>query len=322
MTIHVTFHDINAAFLELHNQKHHFTTWESTRNGRALVFDGPVLVTYTNPKRRVLFDPIRDANPFFHYMEAIWMLSGSEEVEFPAKFAKNIGSYSDDGETLHGAYGYRWRRHFGTDQIKAVIRMLDEDSSTRRAVIGMWDPMIDLDVDSRDLPCNTHIYFRVVKGQLDMTVCNRSNDMVWGMLGANMVHMSILQEYIANALDREVGNYYQFTNNLHIYEGWEDKYAVSDSRWYAQHRIFQRWAFCPRNLDLLEAADFVRSPDPALEWKCRILKDNAIPMLKAWEAYKNGRLEMALSHASNIRDEDWRHACMEWLKRRNSIEEA
>jgi hypothetical protein len=33
-----------------------------------------------------------------------------------------------------------------------------------------------------------------------MTVTNRSNDLCWGMLGANYVHFTILQEYLAARL--------------------------------------------------------------------------------------------------------------------------
>ena len=63
----------------------------------------------------------------------------------------------------------------------------------------MWDAKQDLSHrnESKDLPCNTHVYFSIREGFLDMTVCNRSNDLIWGCCGANAVHMSFLQEYVA-----------------------------------------------------------------------------------------------------------------------------
>lgn len=51
-----------------------------------------------------------------------------------------------------------------------------------------------------------------------MTVCNRSNDAIWGMMGANVVHMTFLQELIAFAVGVDLGVYRVYTNNLHIYE--------------------------------------------------------------------------------------------------------
>ena len=92
-------------------------------------------------------------------------------------------------------------------------------TNDRRAVLEMWDAEGELRMANscKDHPCNTHIYFNVRDNILDMTVCNRSNDMIWGALGANAVHMSILQEYIASHIGARVGIYTQFSNNLHAY---------------------------------------------------------------------------------------------------------
>jgi hypothetical protein len=275
----------------------------------------PIIVTHASPYRRVLFDPIRDANPFFHYMEALWMLAGRGDVRFPSLFASNIKNYSDDGITLHGAYGHRWRYHFDVDQIETVIYMLKKDQSTRRAVISMWDATHDLDVDTKDLPCNTHVYFRAQKGDLNMTVCNRSNDLVWGMLGANMVHMSILHEYIAHSANMSMGNYYQFSNNLHVYEDWTQRYSIDHDRWYQEHPTIKKWWFSSESLDIEELQYFIedgREHEP----KCRIIRDNAYPMLCSWLEHKAGNDDLALHWAGKIYDEDWRYGCTKWIQRR------
>jgi hypothetical protein len=47
-----------------------------SRAGRVLVMQTPVTSVYRNPCERVLMDPLRDANPFFHLMESLWMLAG------------------------------------------------------------------------------------------------------------------------------------------------------------------------------------------------------------------------------------------------------
>src|SRR4051812_26055273 len=85
------------------------TTRKESRNGPVLMIEEPVIITYEKPNERVLFDANRDANPFFHLFESIWMLSGSNELAPVQYFANNISNYSDDGKTLNGAYGYRWR---------------------------------------------------------------------------------------------------------------------------------------------------------------------------------------------------------------------
>lgn len=313
----LVYHDVNQAYSEIQTLKKQFCEWEDTRNGKAMVFQAPVLVEHTTPYRRVLFDPARNANPFFHYMEAIWMMSGSQDVKFPAKFAQNIAKYSDDGHKLHGAYGHRWKYHFDNDQIQGVIDMLMTDVRTRRAVIGMWDPSIDLCSPTKDLPCNTHIYFRFIDDRLTMTVCNRSNDLCWGMLGSNIVHFSILQEYIANACGLRVGSLYQFTNNLHVYEGWTepDKYTYHESMWYMQQPNLKRHEFSPATLHSLEALEFVEDELGRDRYRFPIIRDNCLPMLWAWEAYKEDNIDLALHHAGQIFDQDWKVACTEWLLR-------
>lgn len=204
-----------------------------SRNGPVLAFQQPVTTMYRNPTERVLFSPMRNANPTFHLLESLWMLAGRNDVKFPATFVKNMKSFTDDGETFWGAYGYRWRHFFGWDQIDAAIQELKANPESRRVVIGMWNPMDQKVVASfekrtppdfevgqnggKDVPCNTHIYLDLRDGRLNMTVCCRSNDILWGCYGANAVHMSILQEYIALSIGVPVGVYYQMSNDLHLY---------------------------------------------------------------------------------------------------------
>ncbi len=199
-----------------------------SRNGPVLVSPEPVTTLYESPRERVVFWPDRDANPFFHLIEALWMLAGSNDVEVPAYYAKQIREYSDDGYTLHGAYGHRWR-HWGEldpnpvawagDQLVVIAAALQRDPSCRRQVLQMWDPSLDLGRDGKDVPCNLVAHFQIDRdGCLEMTVFCRSNDAIWGAYGANVVHFSILQEYLALAIGVEVGRYYQVSSNWHIYD--------------------------------------------------------------------------------------------------------
>lgn len=189
-----------------------------SRNGDTLEVPEPVSTTYIAPNERVLFDKDRDANPFFHLFEALWMLAGRNDVAFPAMLVKRMAVYSDDGLTFNGAYGFRWRSHFGYDQLKDCIEQLSRDSDTRRCVLTMWDPRADLrNQASKDLPCNVAVFFKVRSKHLDMTVVNRSNDMLLGAYGANAVHMSMLQEYVASHLGVALGYYTQMSDSFHVY---------------------------------------------------------------------------------------------------------
>ena len=194
---------------------------EDSRNGGVLSLREPLTVTVTHPATRINVDPIRRCNPFFHVMEFVWMMSGSNSPMWISTFNKRFVEYADwdhrTEPTIHGAYGNRWRSHFDVDQIVTAVGMLQEDPTSRRVVLSMWDAYTDLGTAHNDLPCNTHVYLRILNGALDMTVCNRSNDVIWGMTGANAVHMTMLQELMANAIGCEVGVYRVFTNNAHVY---------------------------------------------------------------------------------------------------------
>lgn len=193
-----------------------------SRYGKVLMFPEPVTTVYKKPLERVVFWPQRDANPFFHFFESLWMLAGRNDVGFLTSFVPRMSEFSDNGETFHGAYGHRWRKHFGFDQLTTVIRNLQADPTDRRQVIGMWDPKADLTVQKgrKDLPCNTQVNFSVThEGNVDMLVTNRSNDLILGCYGANAVHFSYLHEFVARALQLPIGVYRQVSNNLHVYEG-------------------------------------------------------------------------------------------------------
>ena len=191
---------------------------EQTRNGPALVAPGPVATVYREPQRRVLFDAERDANPFFHLFESLWILAGRRDVRFLSWFNSRIADYSDDGKVFHAPYGFRLRHAFnGTDQLQAVARQLRTDPNSRRAVLQIWNAGLDLNVTSKDLPCNLMVLPRVRDGVLDITVCNRSNDAVWGAYGANAVQFSFIQEYLAHMIGCGIGEYTQMSHNLHVY---------------------------------------------------------------------------------------------------------
>lgn len=303
---------------------------EESRNGPVLSVPWPVMLTIKRPTQRVLFSPIRDANPFFHLMEFVWMMSGSDKLEWIKYFNSRFGDYSDDGKTLPASYGVRWRRHWGFDQITTVIQQLSGDPTSRRAVLGMWDPGADLTQYAKagaDRPCNTHAYFRIVEGRLNMTVCNRSNDAIWGMLGANAVHMTMLQELVAAGVGKGIGTYYAMTNNLHIYKNmpnfekiWSDL-AVDDPynrRVSALPLLFTS----ERVVDFLQDAEYFVNQG-ALNGKLRthFFNEVVVPMSAAYVSRKEGHTD-GMVHLKRVAALDWRLAGEEWIKRRDLAEQA
>lgn len=314
--MHLTYRNVNDAFhgivsgiqaavtkgLAASGQSLIPVAFRPSRNGGTLYIPEPCTITYTNPLERVLFHPGRDANPFFHFIEALWMLQGRNDLETLLWYNKQYHHFSDDGKHVWGAYGHRWRHFFAIDQLDMAIRAL-ADPTTRRVVLSMWSSQdlerVVTDPGCRDVPCNTHIYFQVrsvpipagdlvddnehgmgafmkrtlnkqtddVPTYLDMTVCNRSNDLIWGTLGANYVHFSFLQEYIALACDLLPGHYHQFSVNQHVYLGQphvDDPQAAKGSKADCV-KVGDNW-YTPTQSNHWNPDKWLRPGEPAYSW--------------------------------------------------------
>jgi|TARA_R100001086_G_scaffold25646_2_gene12081 hypothetical protein len=301
-----------------------------TRNGPALEFETPVAIVYNKPCERVLFYPQRDANPVFHLMESLWMLAGRNDVEWITQYNSNMNKFSDDGEHFYGAYGHRWKKWFNKDQLEYAVHRLLTYKNDRRTVVSMWDPYKDVvkTNDGKDYPCNTQIFFKERNGKLDITVINRSNDMIWGALGSNAVHMSILQEYMAAKINAEVGIYTQFSNNFHAYLDTLKKLdeptpLVADYDAYAA-RAIEPFPLVKEaksfDGDLNRFFTFEAYKDDKIwriiQWKNPFFPGVIVPMHRMWKARKAGKMDLALTFASTISAPDWAIACTEWLTRR------
>lgn len=200
----------------------HMGQHASSRNGPVRVIPSPVATAYLEPRERLVCWPQRDINIAFLVYEALWMLQGRNDLEPLVRYVKHFNQYSDDGVQLHGAYGYRWRKHFGFDQLAVVAERLKQWPNDRRSVVVMWDPKVDLNPMNvqKDLPCNDAITFQrspANGGALNMSVFCRSNDVIWGAYFANAFHFSMLLEYMALWIGCPVGTYTQISVNYHAY---------------------------------------------------------------------------------------------------------
>lgn len=290
---------------------------QPSRVGEVLTMGGPVTTTYECPRERVLFHEARDANPFFHLMESLWMLAGRDDVKWISEFSSGISQFSDDGVSFHGAYGFRWRNHFDFDQLKSIQHVLEEDPNSRRAILGMWDPNCDLGGFGKDYPCNLSIAFRIRHERLDMTVFNRSNDIIWGAYGANAVHMSVLQEILAGLLGVKVGCYYQVSNDYHAYVDVIGK--LGD---------VQPHPMCPYDNGTVRPHPMVDDPGTWFvdlqnfmegglsPYHNQFFGGVAGPMRRAWYLWKDKSFLEALQEISTITAPDWRFACDAWIRRR------
>jgi hypothetical protein len=321
-----------------------------SRGLKTLELEGPTFTVYRHPWECVLLDPVRDANPFFHFFESMWILAGSNELALPQFFLNRYAEYSDDGQTLHGAYGYRLRNwptnqpqtdfHTGyIDQLDKVVKLLIEKPDTRQAVVSIWDPVRDLGTKTKDMPCNDMVMFKMRDGRLDMTVSCRSNDAIWGAYGANAVQFSFLQQFVAARVGVYPGYYVQMSDSLHVYTDlplWQ-KFLNRDWRpdstvnpygetWQQMEPVSMFTSPEEADAAVEDARALVEMAGrgllrhaamwPGPKWRSQVGKDIMRPMLGAYMNYKNDALQTAYVAAGNIQAPDWRVACQAWIERR------
>lgn len=297
---------------------------ENSRNGPVLRIPEPVLTRVKNPMERVLFFGERDANPIFHLLEAIWMLAGRRDVAFPQLFNSKIGQYSDDGEVFNAAYGYRLRHHFGQDQLCGVIEKLKKDSETRQAVLQLWDAA-DLNKDTLDRACNTQLVLDIVDGKLNMTTFNRSNDFWYGAAGANIVHFTVIMEFIAGAVGVGMGEYRSFTTNLHLYTELYNagKHLIIPPN--AEQFDMYAKGVTPMSMGVAEdygkflddCENFCNDPFSHPNYYHDFFQDVAYPMAMVSKVRKE-KASDGKKWADMIYAPDWRMATFDWIKRREA----
>lgn len=283
------------------------------RGLRTLEYPTPVCTVYKRPWERVLLEPLRDFNPFFALMEALWILAGKNDVAFPCMFNSKLAQFSDDGITFHGAYGHRLRS-CGVDQLKKVVTVLQKDPDTRKAVLQIWDYKKDLGYGGKDLPCNDLIMFKIRDGKLNMTVCNRSNDIILGAYNVNQVQFSYIQEYVASMVGCAMGEYRQVSDSYHAYLDnplWEKLQNIHPNDIYDHPRY--EMIEEPKTFDI-ELKEFLEG-QRSFFYDNRFFCDVAVPMYNAWFAHKDTRDGSEV--IDQILDSAWRFSAEQWLAKRN-----
>jgi thymidylate synthase len=186
-----------------------------------------VLITIAKPRAR-LSRSLSRGKPFSALGELLWYLSRSNSLDFIRRYVKQYEKESEDGLTVHGAYGPRlfaMRGHI--NQIENVIKLLAKKDSTRRAVIQLFNAE-DIDSDFKEIPCTTTMQFLVRDNRLNMVVTLRSNDAFKG-LPHDVFCFTMLQEMVAVRLGKELGDYKQFVGSMHLYsDDFEEAQAYLD----------------------------------------------------------------------------------------------
>ena len=189
-----------------------------------------VAISIANPSERWVVSREPPLNLAFALAEIVWIMTGRRDLAFLDYWNRRYRDFVGPGPELHGAYGYRIRRHLGVDQLERAYRALDSDPDTRQVVIQIWDSPSDLPAAdgtpaNRDIPCNVVAMPKLRDGKLEWLQVIRSNDMMLG-IPHNFVQFTSMQEIMAGWLGVECGSYTQISDSLHVYDSdWNDVMA-------------------------------------------------------------------------------------------------
>ncbi|MCX6716707.1 MAG: thymidylate synthase [Candidatus Taylorbacteria bacterium] len=164
--------------------------------------------------------------------EQIWFILGSRKPEdFLRKYTKIWDDFTNPGDVVTVAYGYRWRKHFGRDQLKMLIELLQKDSTSRHGVIITWDPSADGlgGAVKKNVPCPFAFTVNIIGGRLNLHNIIRSNDVMLGT-PSDVAGFALLACILAQKLGVRPGIYSHSISNAHIY----------DSHYFAAEEIMRR----------------------------------------------------------------------------------
>jgi len=223
--MHNNFKTANDAFHDLY--------WRIVRDGvdfagtKALFNVGFYI---ENPALNKIEDSKVKRNWSIEYAEAEWQwyLVGLPNIkmlgEIYGKIPEIWKRMANDEGYVNSNYGYQWQRN---DQLDKVITMLRDNPDTRQAAISIYDGK-EINEYEYDTPCTYAVQFTVLNNKLNMSVVMRSNDLWYGFCN-DQYQFSKLQLLVAQKAGYDVGTYYHFAHNLHLYD---NKLPVMNERQY------------------------------------------------------------------------------------------
>ena len=172
------------------------------------------------PIQRGVYSSVRKSNIVFNFAEALWYLSGRNDLAMMQYYNKRMPDYSMDGTTLTGtAYGEKLF-HFGqagVNQWENVVATLRQDPDSKRAVLQIFAAQELGIADNCDVSCTLGLQFLIREGQLHLVAYMRANDVFRGMV-SDIFSFTMIQEMMAHELGLPVGSYFHQVGTLHLYE--------------------------------------------------------------------------------------------------------
>lgn len=159
--------------------------------------------------------------------ELLWMWQKKSNVVAELPCHQIWDAWAKPDGTIGKTYGYQLGVKYNLpegfmDQVDALIYNLKHNPMNRRMIVTMWNPG---DLKEMALaPCVYETIWDVADGKLNMTLIQRSGDMLAAAApgGWDCCQYAILQSMIARVTGYKPGEFVHIINNLHIYDRHEE----------------------------------------------------------------------------------------------------
>jgi thymidylate synthase len=172
--------------------------------------------TIHRPDRNEIIDYKRKWNREYAEAEWQWYLTGLPNIKMLGEIYGKIPPIwkrmANEEGYVNSNYGYQWERN---GQLDYVVDKLKKHKHTRHAAISIYDGK-EHDKFAKDTPCTYAVQFTNVENRLNMCVTMRSNDLWYGFCN-DQYCFSKLQELVCKRTGLDMGSYFHFAHNLHIY---------------------------------------------------------------------------------------------------------
>jgi len=151
-----------------------------------------------------------------------YILASQDYEKFVNELSTRLGINKDVVKTIINAFVERF---LVVDQLEVVIEHLIRDSSSRQAVVCLWNPAIDLRY-VKSPPCFNLMQFFIRDNELHVLLYVRSHDFQNAHIH-NITAVKAIAEYVLSELkkrasdkfrDLRLGKIHLFVGSIHIYE--------------------------------------------------------------------------------------------------------
>lgn len=175
-------------------------------------------VTAHNPRARLIVSPKRRWSIPLALGELIFHLDGSNDGKRLEYYCPAWANYLGPGkQVISSCYGQRMIRPHGSSSEspwERVLKILQDDPDSRRAILSFWD---EPSAKAVDVSCVQSLQLFLRDGALHAIAVLRSSDLFLGF-AYDFFLFSTLLEIAAGHLGVSIGTYTQFAGSAHIYQ--------------------------------------------------------------------------------------------------------